>query len=98
MADAMEMMILSILSPALHCDWQIDSWKQALITTVTILGCFVSTWKNEPTHNHISDQHSILIHSKRFGSVLASHKKKNCSFAIIYVTNESSDKPAQSYK
>ena len=92
MADAMEMMILSILSPALHCDWQIDSWKQALITTVTILKCFVSTWENEPTHNHISDQHSILIHSKRFGSVLASHKK------MIYVTNESSDKQAQSYK
>ena len=40
MADAMEMMILSILSPALHCDWQIASWKQALITTVKLL-CIV---------------------------------------------------------
>ena len=78
MADAMEMMILSILSPALHCDWQIDSWKQALITTVTILECFVSTWKNEPTH-------IIHIHSKRFGSVLASHKKKRAVVLLSYM-------------
>lgn len=34
MADAMEMMILSILSPALHCDWWLNSWQQASITTV----------------------------------------------------------------
>lgn len=46
MADAMEMMILSILSPALHCDWQIDSWKQALITTMVFAGmmCSSSIW------------------------------------------------------
>ena len=37
MADAMEMMILAILSPALHCEWQLDGWSQALITTVS---CF----------------------------------------------------------
>ena len=37
MADAMEMMILAILSPALHCEWQLEGWKQALITTVS---CF----------------------------------------------------------
>ena len=36
MADAMEMMILAILSPALHCDWWLPSWKQAFITTVRI--------------------------------------------------------------
>jgi len=40
MADAMEMMILAILSPALHCEWQLDKWKQALITTVS---CFSYT-------------------------------------------------------
>jgi len=36
MADAMEMMILSILSPALKCDWWLESWQQALITTVRL--------------------------------------------------------------
>ena len=36
MADAMEMMILAILSPALHCDWNLPGWKQALLTTVSL--------------------------------------------------------------
>lgn len=34
MADAMEMMILSILGPALHCDWLLPAWQQALMTSV----------------------------------------------------------------
>lgn len=38
MAEAMEMMILSLLSPALSCDWGISSWKQALITTIVFCG------------------------------------------------------------
>jgi len=36
MADAMEMMILSILGPALHCDWNLPPWQQALLTSVII--------------------------------------------------------------
>ena len=36
MADSMEMTILSILSPALHCEWHITRYQQALATTV---GC-----------------------------------------------------------
>jgi hypothetical protein len=35
MADSMEMTILSILSPALHCDWHITRYQQALTTTVS---------------------------------------------------------------
>ena len=34
MADSMEMTILSILSPTLHCDWGISRYQQALTTTV----------------------------------------------------------------
>lgn len=33
-ADAMEMMILSILGPHLHCEWRLPSYKMALITSV----------------------------------------------------------------
>ncbi|XP_076108218.1 synaptic vesicle 2-related protein-like [Mytilus galloprovincialis] len=46
MADAMEMMILAILSPALHCEWQLKGWQQALITTVVFAGmmCSSSLW------------------------------------------------------
>jgi len=37
-ADAMEMMILSILAPALQCAWGITQVEQATITTVVFLG------------------------------------------------------------
>ncbi|KZS14128.1 Synaptic vesicle 2-related protein [Daphnia magna] len=42
MADSMEMMILSIISPALKCDWRLPDWKQALITTGVFLGMMMS--------------------------------------------------------
>ena len=32
--DAMEMMILSILSPQLHCEWRLPSYQVAMITAV----------------------------------------------------------------
>lgn len=38
LADAMEMMILSILAPALQCSWHITEVQQATITTVVFLG------------------------------------------------------------
>ncbi|KAI0239633.1 Synaptic vesicle 2-related protein [Lamellibrachia satsuma] len=43
MADAMEMMILSILAPALHCDWGLSSWQQAMLTTVVFAGMMISS-------------------------------------------------------
>ncbi|XP_069695518.1 synaptic vesicle 2-related protein [Periplaneta americana] len=48
MADSMEMTILSILSPALHCDWHITRYQQALTTTVVFLGMMLSStfWGN----------------------------------------------------
>ncbi len=38
MADSMEILILSILSPALHCEWGISGVQQATLTTVVFLG------------------------------------------------------------
>ncbi|XP_046387195.1 synaptic vesicle 2-related protein [Ischnura elegans] len=48
MADSMEMTILSILAPALHCDWHISQYQQALTTTVVFLGMMLSStfWGN----------------------------------------------------
>ncbi|XP_014674862.1 PREDICTED: synaptic vesicle 2-related protein-like [Priapulus caudatus] len=43
MADAMEMMILSILSPALHCDWRLTEFERATITTVVFCGMMASS-------------------------------------------------------
>ncbi|XP_037076631.1 synaptic vesicle 2-related protein-like [Pollicipes pollicipes] len=36
--ESMEVMLLSVLSPALHCAWQLSSWKQAFLTTGVFLG------------------------------------------------------------
>ncbi|PSN40657.1 hypothetical protein C0J52_15745 [Blattella germanica] len=46
--DSMEMTILSILSPALHCDWHITRYQQALTTTIVFLGMMLSStfWGN----------------------------------------------------
>ncbi|CAK9304000.1 unnamed protein product [Gordionus sp. m RMFG-2023] len=43
MSDAMEMMILSILSPALHCSWGLLAWQRALITTAVFIGMMISS-------------------------------------------------------
>ena len=43
MADSMEIMILSILSPALGCDWGINQYNQALLTTVVFIGMMFSS-------------------------------------------------------
>ncbi|XP_048412028.1 synaptic vesicle 2-related protein [Stegostoma tigrinum] len=53
MADAMEMMILSILAPQLHCEWRLQSWQVALISSVVFIGMMSSSslWGN------ISDQY-----------------------------------------
>ncbi|KAL0965642.1 hypothetical protein UPYG_G00283870 [Umbra pygmaea] len=48
MADAMEMMILSILAPQLHCEWRLPSWKVAMLTAVVFIGMMFSStlWGN----------------------------------------------------
>lgn len=48
MADAMELMILSIISPELRCVWLLYSWQEALITTVVFVGMMISSslWGN----------------------------------------------------
>ncbi len=38
MADSMEILILSIISPDLHCEWHISGFQQATLTTVVFLG------------------------------------------------------------
>ncbi|KAI3388215.1 hypothetical protein SNEBB_006316 [Seison nebaliae] len=43
MADAMEMMILSILGPALSCEWMTGDWQKAAITTCVFCGMMISS-------------------------------------------------------
>ncbi|XP_033123176.1 synaptic vesicle 2-related protein-like [Anneissia japonica] len=46
MADAMEVMMLSIIAPELRCVWKLPRWQEALITTVVFVGQFfgASLW------------------------------------------------------
>ena len=37
-ADAVEMLLLSILGPALACQWGISDYQQASLTTVVFIG------------------------------------------------------------
>jgi len=36
MADGMEMMVISILGPAVHCDWMVPTVQEAFLTSVSI--------------------------------------------------------------
>nr|XP_022345746.1 synaptic vesicle 2-related protein-like isoform X2 [Crassostrea virginica] len=37
-ADALEMMLLAVLSPVLRCEWQLDHFRVAFLTTVVFIG------------------------------------------------------------
>ncbi|KAL3041750.1 hypothetical protein OYC64_019848 [Pagothenia borchgrevinki] len=50
-ADAMEMMILSILAPQLHCEWKLPGYQVALITSVVFGGMGVGS----PLWGNVSD-------------------------------------------
>ncbi|XP_072044036.1 synaptic vesicle 2-related protein-like [Amphiura filiformis] len=43
MTDAGELMLLSMLSPELHCEWNLAKWQQALITTVVFVGYLIAS-------------------------------------------------------
>ncbi|XGW16221.1 hypothetical protein V3C99_001575 [Haemonchus contortus] len=43
MADAMEMMLLSLLSPAIACEWGVSPVQQALVTTCVFSGMMLSS-------------------------------------------------------
>ncbi|XP_030598810.1 synaptic vesicle 2-related protein [Archocentrus centrarchus] len=56
-ADAMEMMILSILGPQLHCEWRLPSYKVALITSVVFVGMGISS----PIWGNVSDKYGRRV-------------------------------------
>ncbi|XP_041825115.1 synaptic vesicle 2-related protein-like [Melanotaenia boesemani] len=55
--DAMEMMILSILGPQLHCEWRLPSYQVALITSAVFIGMGFSS----PVWGNVSDKYGRKI-------------------------------------
>ncbi|CAK6959461.1 synaptic vesicle 2-related protein [Scomber scombrus] len=55
--DAMEMMILSILGPQLHCEWRLPSYKVALITAIVFVGTGISS----PAWGKVSDKYGRKV-------------------------------------
>ncbi|XP_040014005.1 synaptic vesicle 2-related protein-like [Xiphias gladius] len=55
--DSMEMMILSILGPQLHCEWRLSSYKVALITSVVFVGMVISS----PVWGYVSDKYGRKV-------------------------------------
>ncbi|XP_019937580.1 synaptic vesicle 2-related protein-like [Paralichthys olivaceus] len=55
--DAMEMMILSILGPQLHCEWRLPSYKMALLTSVVFVGMGISS----PLWGKLSDKYGRKV-------------------------------------
>ncbi|XP_041816100.1 synaptic vesicle 2-related protein [Chelmon rostratus] len=55
--DSMEMMILSILGPQLHCEWRLPSYKVALITSVVFVGMGLSS----PIWGNVSDKYGRRV-------------------------------------
>ncbi|XP_068609303.1 synaptic vesicle 2-related protein-like [Brachionichthys hirsutus] len=50
-ADAMEIMIISILGPQLRCEWRLPSYKVALMTSAVFVGICISS----PLWGHVFD-------------------------------------------
>ena len=36
MCDSLELLLLSVLAPTIHCLWHLSSWEEAFITTVSV--------------------------------------------------------------
>ncbi|KAL9981716.1 hypothetical protein ACROYT_G010458 [Oculina patagonica] len=41
MCDSLELLLLSVLAPTIHCLWHLSSWEEAFITTIVFLGMAV---------------------------------------------------------
>ncbi len=43
LSDGMEVLLMSILGPVLKCEWRLESWQEALITTANLAGIILGS-------------------------------------------------------
>ncbi|XP_060234771.1 putative transporter SVOPL [Meriones unguiculatus] len=41
--EAMEIMLIAVVSPVIRCEWQLENWQVALVTTMVFFGYMVSS-------------------------------------------------------
>ena len=70
MADAFEIMLLSILAPELLCIWHLERWQEALITTIVFVGYLISS----PLWGKFCD---------KFGRKTVSNENGSCNLLTI---------------
>ncbi len=61
LADAMELMILSVLSPAVKCQWSLTGFEEALITSIVFLGFFLGGLFWGVTFDFLGRKKGLLI-------------------------------------
>ncbi|CAH1800723.1 unnamed protein product [Owenia fusiformis] len=54
--DAFEMLLLAVLSPVIRCEWQLEEWQVALLTTIVFVGMFIGS----PIYGSWSDTYGRL--------------------------------------
>ena len=62
-ADGMEIMVVSVLGPVLICEWNIDVYEEAMLTTIVFLGFLIGS----PIAGYIGDKfgrrHALMLSS-----------------------------------
>ena len=48
MCDSLELLLLAIMAPAIHCLWHLSSWEEAFITTVSVDSIVLGIQLHEP--------------------------------------------------
>ncbi|XP_048404492.1 putative transporter SVOPL isoform X1 [Stegostoma tigrinum] len=43
-AEAMEIMLLAVISPVIRCEWRLEEWQVAMVTTMVFLGFMSCSW------------------------------------------------------
>uniref|UniRef100_UPI00398E7F30 putative transporter SVOPL n=1 Tax=Pristiophorus japonicus TaxID=55135 RepID=UPI00398E7F30 len=78
-AEAMEIMLLAVISPAIRCEWRLEEWQVAMVTTMVFLGFMA--WSG--VWGYLADRHGrwkVLL----LATVWSSYYSGVTSFAPTY--------------
>lgn len=91
--EAMEIMLIAVVSPVIRCEWQLENWQVALVTTVSAcFPCFEWTnWKPRapaplsPSHRAKSQRWPRSLGGCFQSSWALKAETTICSLSLIYL-------------